>query len=93
MSENTVNVALRRLGYTKDEIVAHGFRAMFSTVCNEHLTTHNLPFIIIEKALAHKEKDAIKATYDRSKNLDDLRTLMQWWSNYLDGLQRVPSQS
>jgi integrase len=88
MSENTVNVALRRLGYTKDEIVAHGFRAMFSTVCNEHLTTHNLPFTTIEKALAHKEKDVIKATYDRSKNLEDLKILMQWWSDYLDEVAR-----
>lgn len=86
MSENTVNVALRRLGYTKDEIVAHGFRAMFSTVCNEHITTHNIPFDVIEKALAHKDKNEIRATYNRAKNLNDLKNLMQWWSDYLDNL-------
>ena len=88
MSENTVNVALRRLGYTKDDIVAHGFRAMFSTVCNEHITTHNIPFDVIEKALAHKDKNEIRATYNRAQNLNDLKNLMQWWSDYLDEVQR-----
>ena len=89
MSENTVNAALRRLGYTKDEIVAHGFRAMFSTICNEHITTHNIPFDVIEKALAHKDKNEIRATYNRANHMIDLTKLMQWWSDYLDGLQNA----
>jgi integrase len=86
MSENTVNNALRRLGYTNEEIVAHGFRSMFSTICNEYLTTHNIPYDIIEKALAHKDENEIRAAYNRAKNLDDLKRLMQWWSDYLDRL-------
>lgn len=87
MSENTVNTALRRLGYTKDEIVAHGFRAMFSTICNENITTHNIPFDVIEKALAHKDKNEIRATYNRANHINDLTRLMQWWSDYLDILK------
>ena len=86
MSENTLNVALRRMGFSKDEIVSHGFRAMFSTVCNENIDTHGLNFDIIEKCLAHKGTDKIRAAYNRAQNLAQMRAMMQWWADYLDNL-------
>ncbi|MFL1707026.1 tyrosine-type recombinase/integrase [Campylobacter sp. MOP7] len=86
MSENTLNVALRRMGYTKDELVFHGFRSMFSTVCNENIHIHGYSPDIIEKCLAHKEGNSVRAAYNRASNLTHMRGLMQWWADYLDNL-------
>jgi DNA integration/recombination/inversion protein len=87
MSENTVNFALRRMGYAKDEIVAHGFRAMFSTICNENIQNHGLNFDIIEKCLAHKDKNKIRSAYNRALNLKEMKKLMQWWADWLEKLE------
>lgn len=86
MSENTLNTALRRMGYGKDEIVSHGFRAMFSTIANEKRSEHGLHADIIERCLAHKDKDKVREAYNRAENLADMRRLMQWWAEFLDGL-------
>lgn len=86
MSENTLNVALRRMGFSKDEIVSHGFRAMFSTICNEYIDEHGLNFDIIEKCLAHKGNNKIRNTYNHAGNLTQMRKLMQWWADFLDKL-------
>ena len=86
MSENTLNVALRRMGYTKDEIVFHGFRSSFSTICNENTHIHGYSEAIIEKCLAHKDANSVRAAYNRAENLSQMRGLMQWWADYLDGL-------
>ena len=86
MSENTLNAALRRMGYGKNEIVSHGFRAMFSTIANEKRNEHGLHADIIERCLAHKDKDKVRQAYNRAKNLVDMRILMQWWAEFLDGL-------
>ncbi|OCR86441.1 hypothetical protein CFT13S00388_09135 [Campylobacter fetus subsp. testudinum] len=84
MSENTVNTALRRVGYGKDEIVAHGFRAMFSTLAHEHINEHKQSSLIIEKCLAHADTNKIRAVYNRAENLNEMRKLMQWWSDFLE---------
>jgi DNA integration/recombination/inversion protein len=86
MSENTLNVALRRMGFSKDEIVSHGFRAMFSTICNEYIDEHGINFDIIEKCLAHKGNNKIRNTYNHAGNLTQMRKLMQWWADFLDKL-------
>ena len=86
MSENTLNTALRRMGYGKDEIVSHGFRAMFSTMANEKRNEHGCHADIIERCLAHKDKDKVREAYNRAQNLADMRILMQWWADYLDEL-------
>jgi len=86
MSENTLNVALRRMGFGKDEIVSHGFRAMFSTICNEYIDEHGINFDIIEKCLAHKGNNKIRNTYNHAGNLTQMRKLMQWWADFLDKL-------
>lgn len=89
MSENTINLALRRMGYGKDEIVAHGFRAMFSTICNEFIEDHGLGFDIIEKCLSHKDKNAVRSAYNRAKNLTQMKNLMQWYADFLENLTKI----
>ena len=84
MSENTVNAALRRLGFTGDEMTAHGFRAMASTLLNE---SNKWSPDAIERALAHKDKDTIRAAYHRGAHWAERVAMAQWWSDYLDKLR------
>ena len=83
MSNTTLNMALKRMGY-KDRIVAHGFRAMFSTIAHERLKEHGYHPIVIEKALAHEERNAVKAAYNHAEYLEERRGLLQWWADWLD---------
>lgn len=82
MSENTVNAALRRLGYSGDEMTGHGFRSMASTLLNEKGWNRDA----IERQLAHSERDAIRAAYNYAEHLPERRKMMQAWANYLDDL-------
>lgn len=84
ISENTMRRALKRLGYSGDEFVPHGFRAMFSTICHEHRREHKISSDIIEQCLAHSECNKVKASYNHASNLREKAQLMQWWGNYLD---------
>lgn len=79
LSENTFNAALRRMGY--DTATAHGFRSLFSTVTNEHDRTMGE---VVERALAHKDRNKVRAAYLRSTFLKDRVGLMQWWADHLD---------
>ena len=83
MSENTVNAALRRLGYDKDTMTGHGFRSLASTILHEQ----GWPSDIIERQLAHAERNKIKAAYNRAQHLPERRRMMQAWADYLDGLR------
>jgi integrase len=83
MSNNTVNAALRRLGYSGDEMTAHGFRAMASTLLNEK----GFPPDVIELQLAHQERNKVRAAYNRAVRLDERRRMMQSWADYLDTLK------
>ncbi len=80
LSENTFNSALTRMGY-KNTATAHGFRALFSTVANECGWNPD----VIERQLAHKEQNEIRAAYHRSTYMQERERLMQWWADYLDG--------
>ncbi len=82
MSENTVNAALRRLGYTKDEMTGHGFRSMASTLLNEHGWHRDA----IERQLAHAERDGVRAAYIFAEHLPERRKMMQAWADYLGAL-------
>jgi integrase len=84
MSENTINAALRRLGYTTDEMTAHGFRAMASTLLNESGKWHP---DAIERALAHGDNDKVRAAYHRGAHWDERVAMAQWWSDHLDALR------
>ena len=82
MSENGVRVALRSLGFTKEQITPHGFRAMFSTIANEHEFNRD----VIERELAHVPDNQIRGAYNHAEYLPQRIKLMQWWSDWLDGL-------
>ena len=84
MSENTVNTALRRLGYDSDTATAHGFRAMARTVMVERLGVNPE---VIEAQLAHGKSGPLGAAYDRSEFMDQRRKLMVQWADYLDMLR------
>jgi len=83
ISDNSLNAALRRLGYAKDEMTTHGFRTMAST------RLHELGFASddIELQLAHLDRNQIRATYNKAERLAERRKMMQAWSDYLDGLR------
>ncbi|MEP7044560.1 MAG: tyrosine-type recombinase/integrase [Dokdonella sp.] len=83
MSENTINAALRRLGYDKASMTGHGFRAMASTRLNEL----GWPPDVIERQLAHAERNKVRKAYNRAQYLAERRKMMQAWADYLDGLR------
>ena len=83
MSENTINAALRRLGYTKEEMTGHGFRSMASTLLHELGLSH----AVIESQLAHGERNKVSAAYNFAKYLPERRKMMQQWADYLDKLK------
>src|SRR3546814_17982521 len=85
MSENTINAGLRRLGFTGDEMTAHGFRAMASTLLNESGKWHT---DAIERALAHGDWDRVRAAYHRGAHWNERVEVAQWWSDYLDRLRK-----
>lgn len=84
MSENTLNAALRRLGYTSDEMTSHGFRSTASTLLNE---SGKWSVDAIERALAHGDADSVRAAYHRGAHWDERVRMAQWWSDYLDRLR------
>jgi integrase len=84
ISDNTLNAALRRLGYSQDEATAHGFRATASSLLNESGLWHA---DAIERQLAHEDGDAVRRAYARAEFWDERVRLMQWWANKLDALR------
>ena len=83
LSDNAIMAALRRIGYTGEQMTWHGFRAMASTLLNEL----GFPPDIIELQLAHQERNEVRAAYNRAQRLDERRKMMQAWADYLDGLR------
>jgi len=83
MSENTVNAALRRMGYEKSDICGHGFRSMASTLLHEQGWKSD----VIERQLAHRESNKVKAAYNHAQYLPERRKMMQSWADYLDALR------
>ena len=84
MSENTLRTALRRMGYTNDEMTPHGFRAMARTIMVEKLGTHP---DVIEAQLAHGKSGPLGAAYDRAEFMEQRRAMMVAWADYLDQLR------
>lgn len=82
MSENTLGYALGRMGY-KGTATPHGFRALASTVMNEE----GFDSDVIERQLAHAERNKVRAAYHRSEYLDERRRMMQWWADFLESQQ------
>lgn len=84
MSDNTLNAALRRLGYGKDEVTAHGFRATASTLLNEN---GRFSADAIERALAHQDPDPVRRAYARGTFWKERVEMAQWWADHLDTLR------
>jgi len=84
MSENTLNTALRRMGYGQNEMTSHGFRASASTLLNE---SGRWSSDAIERQLAHVEANAVRRAYARGEHWDERVRMMDWWADYLDQLK------
>lgn len=84
MSENTVLAALRRMGYAKGEMTGHGFRSMASTVLHEQ----GWPSDVVERQLAHGDRNKIRASYNFAQHLAERRKMMQAWADYLEELKQ-----
>lgn len=82
MSENTITGALRRLGYTSDEMTGHGFRSMASTILNEQGWNRDA----IERQLAHAERNNVRAAYNYAEHIPERKRMMQAWADYLSAL-------
>jgi len=79
MSENTMLFAMYRMGY-RSQATPHGLRATFSTIANEQGFSSD----VIERQLAHAERNKVRASYNHAQYLPDRRAMMQWWGDYLD---------
>lgn len=99
MSDNAILSAIRRLGYDKDELCGHGLRAMASTLLNEArvqrrdvetgllVSARRFDKDVIERQLAHGEKNAVRAAYNHAEYLAERQIMMQWWADHLDKLK------
>lgn len=85
ISDGTLNAALHRLGYAKDEVTAHGFRSTASTLLNE---SGKFSPDAIERALAHQEADDVRRAYNRGAYWQDRVAMAHWWADYLDTLRQ-----
>jgi integrase len=85
ISENTLNAALRRLGYDKTELTIHGLRSTASSLLNESGKWHA---DAIERQLAHQEQNEVRGAYTHAAEFWQERVhMMKWWASYLDGLR------
>lgn len=85
LSENAMNSALRRMGYDKSEVTAHGFRSSASTLLNERGFNPD----VIEAALAHQDEDDVRRAYNRTTYLQERAKLMQDWADMLDEFRKL----
>lgn len=88
MSDGAVNKALRLLGFEREEMTGHGFRAMASTRLNEMGWSPD----VIERQLAHAERNKVRAAYNRASYMQERHDMMQAWGDYLDGLKTAPGK-
>jgi integrase len=84
LSENTMNVALRRMGYSQDEATSHGFRATASSLLNE---SGKWSPDVIERALGHQDPDEVRRAYARGEHWKERVSMNQWWADHLDTLR------
>jgi integrase len=85
MSDNGILSALRRMGFPKDEMTGHGFRAMARTLLAERLGVDEA---VIEAQLAHAVRDSLGRAYNRTQFMEQRRRMLQQWADYLDQLRQ-----
>lgn len=88
MSENTLSMVINKMGY-KDQMVPHGCRGVASTHLNE---TNKFPTDAIERQLAHKPKNAVRAAYNHAEYMHIRRPMMQYWGDYMEQAARSSSK-
>jgi len=83
MSENTINKALRTMGFdTKSEVCGHGFRAM---ACSALIESGLWSRDAVERQMSHQERNSVRAAYiHKAEHMEERRPMLQWWSDYLD---------
>ncbi len=82
MSENTINKALRTMGYGTTEICGHGFRTM---ACSALVESGRWSRDAVERQMSHQERNSVRAAYiHKAEHLDERQQMMQWWADYLD---------
>ena len=86
MSENTLNKAIKILGFG-DEATFHGFRGLFSTICHDNTQDHGLTSEVIELCLAHEDNNKVRSAYNKSERLQEKADLMEWYGNYIDNIK------
>lgn len=86
MSENTLNKAIKILGFG-DEATFHGFRGLFSTICHDNTQDHGLTSEVIELCLAHEDNNKVRSAYNKSERLQEKANLMEWYGNYINNLK------
>lgn len=86
MSENTLNKAIKILGFG-DEATFHGFRGLFSTICHDNTQDHGLTSEVIELCLAHTDNNKVRSAYNHSERLQEKANLMEWYGNYINNLK------
>jgi len=84
LSDNTILGAFRRMGFSKEEIVGHSFRNLFSTTCYNNQKAHKMSEEVIESLLHHQEKNQVKRAYNRAKYTKPKKELIQWYADYID---------
>ena len=89
LSENTLNVAVRRMGYTKEELVSHSFRRIFSTIMHDNMRKHGFSSLAIEAQLAHKDTNESRDAYNDSNLLEERKEMMDWWENWLNRVKSI----
>lgn len=87
LSENALNNAIRCIGFEKEQLVSHGLRSMFRTICGENIKKINTTNEILEKCLDHKLiVSDVQNHYDHSRNISDMKIVFDWWGNYLNDI-------
>ena len=87
ISDMALLSAIRRMGFSKEEMTIHGFRAMFSTLLNEKKLAWGLDADIIEAQLAHKEQNSVRGAYNHASYMEQRRDMVQKWADFLDSLR------
>ncbi len=91
LSDNTLISALRRMGYTKEQIVPHGFRTTFSTTAYEYANKangHGFTGEVIEALLSHKQTNKVIEAYNRAEYREPMRELIEWYAKWLDEVKK-----
>lgn len=86
LNSNTPNVALQRMGY-KNKQTLHGFRGIYRSLIDTHQNEHNINYDVKKRFLDHHDSNKVELAYNhRAEFFEQIKPLVEWWSNYIKGL-------